>query len=56
MNDYVVYDGRANVDPDDACILEVFQEKDNEAAKKYFSKNYGNTDAVLCDEANNIVY
>ncbi len=56
MNDYFVYDGRANVDPDDACILEVFQEKDNETAKTYFNTNYSGTDAVLCDQQNNIVY
>lgn len=56
MNDYVVYDGRANVDPDDACILEAFQAENNEEAKMYFYKEYAGTDAVLCDEQNNIVY
>lgn len=56
MKNYIVYDGRANIDPDDACILEVFKSNDNESAKVYFNKNYANTDSVLCDEENNIVY
>lgn len=56
MKDYIVYDGRANVDPDDACILEIFKAKDNEAAKAYFNKEYAGTDSVLCDKSNNVVY
>lgn len=56
MKQYIVYDGRANVDPDDACILEVFPSENDDKAKEYFTRHYKNTDSVLCDEDNNIVY
>ena len=56
MNDYFIYDGRANYDVDAACVIECFEARNNNEAAKYHARNYKDQDTVLCDSANNIIY
>lgn len=53
---YFIYDGRANYDIDSACVVECFEAKNNNKAKKYHNKNYKGEDTVLCDSGDNIIY
>lgn len=56
MPQYFIMDGRANDDPDDACVLEVFTKDNKQEAIKYKNKHYSGEDVVLVDENNNIIY
>lgn len=56
MQNYFIYDGRANYDVDAACCVECFESKSDHSAAKYHARNYKGEDTVLCDEANNIIY
>ena len=55
MSDYIVYDGRANYDPDDACIMEVFTAKNDKQAIKEFKDSWEGHDCVLMDSENNLI-
>lgn len=55
MKDYVIYDGRANYDVDRACVMEVFEAKSDEQAKKYLKRDWEGHDCVLMDAENNFI-
>ena len=61
MRNYFIFDGRASFDVDSACVVECFSAKNDNKAKKYHAKKYhhGNhkdTDTVLTDDNENIIY
>lgn len=53
---YFIYDGRANIDINSACVIECFQAKDNQAAAKYHARNYKGQDTVLCNLEDDVIY
>ncbi len=55
MNNYFVYDGRAKVDFDDACVLECFEAHSDKKAKKHYNKGFSGVDSVLTDDKQNII-
>lgn len=55
MNVYFVYDGRASVSIDDACVLECFEASNENHAKKLYKKLWGDIDSVLTDKDDNII-
>lgn len=56
MNTYIVFDGRAHYNTDDAVVIECFEAKNNEKAKRYFKREYTGFDYVLTDENCNYLY
>jgi len=57
MNNYFVYDGRANYSIDDACVLDCFEAKDKSEAKRlYVQLGWKDKDTVLCDNKHNIIW
>ena len=56
LQDYFIYDGRANHDFESACCVECFDAiNDNEEAR-YHRRNYHGQDTALCDANDNIIY
>ncbi len=52
---YIIMDGRAKYNPDDAQVIEVFEAKDNAEAIAYMQRNYRNEDVALVDEYSELV-
>lgn len=52
---YIIMDGRANYDPDEAQVIEAFEAPDTAAAVKYMQRNYAGQDVALVDENNELV-
>ncbi len=55
MKNYFVYDGSAEIDIDDACVLECFEAKNNKDAVKYYFRNYKGVDSILCDSEDTVM-
>lgn len=55
MKEFVVYDGRANYDIDEACIVQVFDATSDESAKEHFKHVWKDIDVVLMDSENNLI-
>ena len=56
MSNYYVYDGRAHQDIDSACLLECFVANNDTQAKRHFNRKWKDVDAVLLDDAQDVVY
>ena len=56
MNNYFIYDGRANYDIDSASVVECFEAKNDTQAAKYHAIEYKGHDTVLCDSSDEIIY
>ena len=55
VKDYFIYDGRANYDVDEACIVQVFDATSDEEAKKHFKHVWEGVDVVLMDSENKFI-
>ena len=55
MECYIVYDGRANYDVDDAAVMEVFSAKSDKQAINDFKDSWEGIDCVLMDAKNNFI-
>ena len=55
MQKYIVYDGRANYDPDEAFIMERFEAKSDKQAINDFKDSWEGHDCVLMDSENNMI-
>ena len=55
MKNYFVYDGRANISFDDACVLECFDARNDAEAKRRYKKMFNGVDSVLTDDKENII-
>jgi len=55
MKNYIVMDGRAAFDMESACVIESFGKKNDDAARKYFKREYEGYDAVLIDQKEKII-
>jgi len=52
---YLIMDGRANENFDDAQVIEIFEANSNIEAILYTLRNYKNEDVALVDENNELV-
>lgn len=57
MANFIVYDGRAKFNFDDACVIDCFEAKDKSEAKRlYIQRGWSGIDSVLADSEQNIIY